>query len=62
MQVIYIELEGDGRGTFTDKDITVTIIIYNMVGLAVAMVISTIYEYSCIDFHNAGIFISPGPP
>ena len=29
---------------------------YNMVGVAVAMVISTMYEKSCIDSHNARKF------
>ena len=28
-------------------------IIYNMVGVAVAMVIPTMHEKSCIDLHNA---------
>ena len=30
--------------------------IYNMVGVAVAMVISTMHEKSCIDSHNARKF------
>ena len=29
---------------------------YNMVGVAVAMVISTMHEKPCIDLHNAGKF------
>ena len=29
---------------------------YNMVGVAVAMVISTMHEKSCIDSHNARKF------
>ena len=28
-------------------------VIYNMVGVAVAMVIPTMHEKSCIDLHNA---------
>ena len=32
------------------------IINYNMVGVAVAMVISTMHEKSCIDSHNARKF------
>ena len=30
--------------------------VYNMVGVAVAMVISTMHEKSCIDLHNARKF------
>ena len=30
--------------------------IYNMVGVAVAMVITTMHEKSCIDLHNAWQF------
>ena len=32
------------------------IYIYNMIGVAVAMVISTMHEKSCIDSHNARKF------
>ena len=32
------------------------VLIYNMVGVAVAMVISTMHEKSCIDSHNARKF------
>ena len=40
-------------GTHT---LSLSIYIYNMVGVVVAMVISTMHETSCIDSHNARKF------
>ena len=50
--ILFSEYEKDKKTLW----LAVLILLYNMVNVAVAFVISTMHEKSCIDLHNAWKF------
>ena len=54
---LWMEIKKPRALSHEAHDVTKVIeLYYNMVGVAVAMVISTMHEKSCIDSHNARKF------